>query len=54
MPVTTVSVVPAPSSSFISSSMIKEVVSLNGKVEGLVPDNILREIKKKNLGGLNL
>ncbi|MBQ6662343.1 MAG: pantetheine-phosphate adenylyltransferase [Firmicutes bacterium] len=44
----------SPEYSFISSSMIKEVVSLNGKVEGLVPDNILREIKKKNLGGLSL
>jgi len=27
--------------------MIKEVVSLNGNIDGLVPENILNEIKKK-------
>lgn len=37
----------SPKYSFISSSMIKEVVSLGGSVEGLVPENILREIKRK-------
>ena len=37
----------SPEYSFISSSMIKEVVSLNGSVEGLVPDKILEEIKNK-------
>ena len=36
-----------PKYSFISSSMIKEVVSLNGNIDGLVPENILNEIKKK-------
>lgn len=37
----------SPKYSFISSSMIKEVVSLNGCVDGLVPENILRRIKEK-------
>ena len=37
----------SPKYSFISSSMIKEVVSLNGNIDGLVPENILNEIKKK-------
>lgn len=37
----------SPEFSFISSSMIKEVVSLNGDIDGLVPENILKEIKKK-------
>ena len=36
-----------PRYSFISSSMIKEVVSLNGCVDGLVPEIILKEIKAK-------
>lgn len=37
----------SPRYSFISSSMIKEVVSLNGCVEGLVPQIILQKIKEK-------
>ena len=37
----------SPEYSFISSSMIKEVVSLNGCVEGLVTKEILEEIKEK-------
>ena len=37
----------SPRYSFISSSMIKEVVSLNGCVDGLVPEVILNQIKKK-------
>lgn len=37
----------SPEYSFISSSMIKEVVSLNGSVDGLVPPVVLNEIKKK-------
>ncbi len=37
----------SPEFSFISSSMIKEVVSLNGSVDGLVPYKILKEIEKK-------
>jgi pantetheine-phosphate adenylyltransferase len=37
----------SPKYSFISSSMIKEVVSLNGCVKGLVPEVILGEIIEK-------
>jgi pantetheine-phosphate adenylyltransferase len=37
----------SPTYSFISSSMIKEVVSLSGSVEGLVPPNVLEKIEKK-------
>ena len=37
----------SPRYSFISSSMIKEVVSLNGCVDGLVPEIILKKIKEK-------
>lgn len=37
----------SPAYSFISSSMIKEVVSLGGSVDGLVPEVILERIKKK-------
>lgn len=37
----------SPRYSFISSSMIKEVVALNGCVDGLVPERILEEIKAK-------
>ena len=37
----------SPKYSFISSSMIKEVVSLGGSVNGLVPQNILAKIKEK-------
>ncbi|MDD6299907.1 pantetheine-phosphate adenylyltransferase [Hornefia butyriciproducens] len=37
----------SPEYSFISSSMIKEVVSLNGCVEGLVPKKIMDKIVKK-------
>lgn len=37
----------SPRYSFISSSMIKEVVSLNGCVDGLVPEIILEKIKDK-------
>lgn len=37
----------SPEYSFISSSMIKEVVALSGCVEGLVPEHILNEIKAK-------
>ena len=37
----------SPKYSFISSSMIKEVVSLNGCVDGLVPEHIMDRIKAK-------
>ena len=37
----------SPEYSFISSSMIKEVVSLHGDAEGLVPDIVLEKMKEK-------
>ena len=37
----------SPEYSFISSSMIKEVVSLGGNVENLILEIVLTEIKKK-------
>ncbi len=37
----------SPEYSFISSSMIKEVVSLKGDAEGLVPDVVLQKMKEK-------
>lgn len=37
----------SPQFSFISSSVIKEVVALNGSVEGLVPAVVLEAIMKK-------
>ena len=40
-------VMTSPRYSFISSSMIKEVVSLNGCVDGLVPEHIMDRIKAK-------
>ncbi len=33
--------------SYISSSMVKEVAKYNGGLEGLVPENIIPEIRKK-------
>lgn len=40
----------SPEYSFISSSMIKEVVELNGDVDGLVPDLVLKKMKEKFMG----
>jgi len=37
----------SPEYSFISSSMMKEVVSLHGDAEGLVPDIVLAKMKEK-------
>lgn len=37
----------SPEYSFISSSVIKEVVSLGGSIDGLIPDKIMEEIKAK-------
>ena len=37
----------SPRYSFISSSMMKEVVSLGGCIDGLVPEIILQKIKEK-------
>ncbi|XVG95096.1 pantetheine-phosphate adenylyltransferase [Eubacteriales bacterium KG127] len=39
----------SPGTSFVSSSMIKEVVSLGGKADGLVPDKVLSCMKRKYL-----
>ena len=36
-----------PEYSFISSSLVKEVASLDGDIEGLVPEYVLRKIKDK-------
>lgn len=36
-----------PKDSFISSSLIKEVASLGGSVDGLVPDYVAKKIKEK-------
>ena len=35
-----------PKYSFISSSMMKEVHSLGGSIEGLVPDEILKRMNR--------
>jgi pantetheine-phosphate adenylyltransferase len=32
---------------YISSRLVKEVVSLGGNVEGLVPDNVLKNLNRK-------
>jgi pantetheine-phosphate adenylyltransferase len=37
----------APQYSFVSSSIVKEVFSLHGDIEGLVPDPVLNELKRK-------
>lgn len=36
-----------PKYSFISSSMMKEVFTLGGSIEGLVPENVLKYMKEK-------
>jgi pantetheine-phosphate adenylyltransferase len=45
--VETVFLMTTPEYSFISSSMVKEVFSLNGDISGLVPRIVLKELKKK-------
>ncbi len=45
--VETVFLMTTPQYSFISSSIVKEVFSLNGDVTGLVPKAVLKELKKK-------
>ncbi|MCL4459474.1 MAG: pantetheine-phosphate adenylyltransferase [Chloroflexi bacterium] len=37
--------------SFLSSSIIKEIVSLGGCIEGLVPDHVLVALQQKHKGG---
>ena len=44
--VETVSLMTVPEYSFISSSMVKEVFSLGGSIEGLVPDEVLNRMHK--------
>lgn len=44
--VETVFLMTCPEYAFLSSSMVKEVASLHGDVEGLVPEAIFHEIKK--------
>jgi pantetheine-phosphate adenylyltransferase len=36
---------------YISSRLVKEVVSLGGNVEGLVPDNVLKNLNRKFQAG---
>lgn len=45
--VETVFLMTDPKYSFISSSMVKEVNSLGGCIEGLVPDEILKRMREK-------
>lgn len=45
--VETVFLMTTPQYSFISSSIVKEVFSLNGDVSGLVPDIVLEALKNK-------
>lgn len=46
--VETIFLMTAPQYSFVSSSIVKEVFSLNGNVSGLAPDLVLEELKRKN------
>ena len=43
----TVFLQPAGRYSFVSSRMVKEVVSFGGKVEGLVPPNVFKRLKSR-------
>lgn len=45
--VETIFLMTSPDYSFISSSMMKEVFSLDGDISGLVPDEVLRCMKEK-------
>lgn len=47
--VETVFLMTNPHYSFISSSLIKEVFSLGGDIEGLVPDCVLQHMRKKKM-----
>ncbi|MEA4923491.1 MAG: pantetheine-phosphate adenylyltransferase [Eubacteriaceae bacterium] len=49
--VETVFLMTDPGYSFISSSMAKEVSSLGGSIEGLVPDIVLSKMEEKFNGG---
>lgn len=37
--------------SYVSSSAIKEVLYFNGRIDGLVPENVQRYIEERNIGG---
>ncbi len=54
--VETIFMMTSPQYSFVSSSIVKEVFSFNGDIEGLVPNAALEELKRKmknrNEGGL--
>ena len=43
----TVFLMTEPEHSFISSSLVKEVASFGGSIEGLVPEYVLKRIKEK-------
>ncbi|MEG1929769.1 MAG: pantetheine-phosphate adenylyltransferase [Anaerovorax sp.] len=45
--VETIFLMTSPDYSFVSSSMVKEVFTLNGDITGLVPDEVLEYMKKK-------
>lgn len=45
--VETVFLMTSPDYSFVSSSIVKEVFSLNGDIKGLVPDKVLEYLGKK-------
>ena len=45
--VETIFLMTTPQHSFISSSIVKEVFSLNGDISGLVPKVVLKELKRK-------
>ena len=46
----TVFVVPAPEVSFISSRLVKEVATLGGRVDGLVPPHVAAVLAERQLG----
>ena len=50
--VETVLLVAAEDTSYISSSLIKEVFSLGGTIDGLVPDRVVERMKNKFRAGL--
>ena len=45
--VETIFLVPAEAYTYLSSSLVKEVVALGGSVEGLVPEKVERLLKRK-------
>ena len=45
--VETIFLMTSPDYSFVSSSIIKEVFTLNGDIKGLVPDQVLEYMKRK-------